>query len=400
MMPHLRPRHIQALLEKTLRFSPLAGVLGHRQVGKTTLSSMLSGGYVSLDQADALALANSDPEAFLAKQQRSAAGTGTIDECQLSPALFPALKEWVRIHRKPGQFILTGSVRFTSRKAIRESLTGRIISWELLPMDWAEQHEQPLPEAIPRLLRSRNLALDLPKNATFTGSAYRRSLEVGGLPGVFGVRDSVIRSQRFETQIATMLDRDLRLILQTSLEFRTLRMLLSALAKRNAKPLALVELSREARISLPTLRKLISAFEAMFLIRLVPSEGDFSKPVLFFEDHAECHHLLAKVPPPLSQLTAFLYQNLRTQVLYRPELKIGLSSFRSRAGHEVPLVFRQENAALGVIPADEDSLARAHSDARFFVARNPRARVLIVSAEDQDQMLSESVRWVGAGRLV
>ena len=67
-----------------------------------------------------------------------------IDECQLAPALFTALKLRVQAFKKTGQFVLSGSVRFTSRKAIRESLTGRIFNLELLPLTISEANRLPL----------------------------------------------------------------------------------------------------------------------------------------------------------------------------------------------------------------------------------------------------------------
>ncbi len=89
---------------------------------------MLSERYVSLDLAPVLNLASQDAISFLEKNKATPL---VIDECQLAPELFPALKEHVRQDQKPGQFLLTGSVRFSSRRAIRESLAGRIVAWEL-----------------------------------------------------------------------------------------------------------------------------------------------------------------------------------------------------------------------------------------------------------------------------
>src|ERR1035437_9889529 len=131
-MPHFRSRHLSSLISKALRFSPIVGVLGHRQVGKTTLCGALGKDYLSFDRAEFLDQGIHSPETLLRSHQ---ALPLVLDECQLAPPLFPALKEWVRTHPKPGQFLLSGSVRFTSRKAIRESLTGRIINWALLPLD-------------------------------------------------------------------------------------------------------------------------------------------------------------------------------------------------------------------------------------------------------------------------
>lgn len=374
------------------------GVVGHRQVGKTTLTSLLSSLYVTLDVGHDLAQALVDPLSFLATHVGNPA---TIDECQLAPPLFPALKEWVRINKKPGQFLLTGSVRFTSRKAIRESLTGRIITWELLPMDWSEQCESPLPDSLIRLLKSRDMRVELSTRRGFSPLSYRRYLEMGGFPGVFGVRDPAIRSQRFETQINTILERDLQLLIQTSLDFKTLRRLLVALAKGVSEPLAIALLSRETRISLPTLRKLLAAFESSYLIRLIPSEGDFSKPVLFFEDLGEQNHLIPTDFVSVKQLTCFLFQNLRVQFHYRPELKGEIFSYRSRSGTTVPLCFRVGKDVLGIIPIiSEDELATAHRDARHFLKQYPSAKTIIVSLEDRDQFLSPGVRWLGVGRLI
>lgn len=397
-MPHLRARHLEPLLKKSLSYSPLVGVLGHRQVGKTTLTSQLGSTYATLDLTDSLALAQTSPQSFLAQNRGK---PGVIDECQLSPALFPAMKEWVRLHPEPGQFLLTGSVRFASRKAIRESLTGRIISWELLPMDWAEQNGQPLPDQLPRLLKSRDVQVPLARNPKFNLKSYEKHLENGGLPGVFSVRDSAIRSQRFETQIATLLERDLRLLVETTLPYRTLRALLEALALQVGTPLNVASLARATRLSLITIRKLLQAFESLFLIRLIPCHGDYKKPVLFFEDLGELRHLLKTKPSRDSDLLFFIYQNCRTQFHYRPELQGLISSFRTRGGNDVPLVFQAGNSRLGIIPcADENQIGDAVSRSRRFLASHANARVLIVGLDSIDQMIDPRTRWVGVDRVI
>ena len=130
-MAHYRPRHATQLFRKNLQFSPIVGVFGHRQVGKTSfVSQEADHPYLSLDDEDYLAAANASGKQFLVDHAQKGL---VIDECQYAPPLFPALKEWVRKHPKPGQFILTGSVRFSSRSVIRESLTGRLLGLELFP---------------------------------------------------------------------------------------------------------------------------------------------------------------------------------------------------------------------------------------------------------------------------
>ncbi len=396
-MPHTRPRHLESLVIKTLRFSPITGIFGHRQVGKTTLASSLSGKYVSLDLVDELSHSTANPTSFLAEHKSNPL---TIDECQLSPPLFPAMKEWVRVHKGPGQFLLTGSVRFSSRKAIRESLTGRIVAWDLLPMDWAEQYEQPLSDVVPRLLRSRSLKVDLKSNPTFNESSYRRYLQVGGFPGIFGIRDPAIRAQRFETQINTILERDLKLLIQTPLDYKALRRFLQSLASMSGRPFEISELSKLSRISLPTLRRLVSAAESLFLIRFIPSEGAYSKPIMFFEDLGERNHLV-QVPTDEVNFLSFLYQNLRTQIHYRPELKIELFSYMAKSGESVPLCFRFNDRVLGIIPTLQNAtLSVSHKDALHFIKKYPTAKVLLLSLKSHDQLLSPSIRHLGVEYLL
>lgn len=67
-----------------------------------------------------------------------------------------------------------------------------------------------------------------------------------------------------EAHSSPLLERDLRLLVQTSLEYRVLRILLSVLASRLTQPLDLAEVARSARISVPALRRLLSSLEAMF----------------------------------------------------------------------------------------------------------------------------------------
>ena len=153
-MPHQRKRHPTPVLQHLATLSPLVSLIGHRQVGKTTLLEQISQQYVTFDDENTLASANSNPKAFVSTLR--SLGTA-IDECQLSEKLFPALKERVRRDKRPGQLYLSGSVRFTRKKLIRESLTGRIMTADLLPMSLSELDGTDLPDLLPRMMRARSL---------------------------------------------------------------------------------------------------------------------------------------------------------------------------------------------------------------------------------------------------
>ncbi len=397
-MPHVRKRHLQVLVQKSMNFSPIVGMFGHRQVGKTTLCAGLAQSYVTFDQKEILDQALHSPEAFLGTHL---AQPLVIDECQLAPPLFPALKEWVRTHKKPGQFLLTGSVRFSSRKAIRESLTGRIINWELLPMDLSESHSAPLPTAILKLLTAKNLQCQLKTPSYFSEKIFHTALHQGGLPGIFAVRDAAVRYQRFETQIETLLERDLRLLVQTTLDFRTLKNLLMVLAARQTQPFELSEVARAARISVPALRRLLAALESMFVIRIVDTEGSLRRPVLFFEDQGEASHLTGETLDPLLNMTRFLFSFVRQQWVYRPELQASVFQFRNRGGAFVPLVLRTKFGLLGFLPMlDEVPGQHELASARSLMLHAKNARCLFVHQGKTDKVLSHNMRIVPLGHLV
>ncbi len=107
-MAHDRKRHILELFNKLLRFNSIVGVFGHRQVGKSTFIASSVNEYRTLDDVDQLEAAHLDPKSYIQSPHKTPLA---IDECQLEPKLFPTLKEWVRTHKKPGEFVLSGTMR-------------------------------------------------------------------------------------------------------------------------------------------------------------------------------------------------------------------------------------------------------------------------------------------------
>ncbi len=403
-MPHQRERYLLKLLEKSLKYSPIVGVFGHRQVGKTTLVTSISKNYVTLDDRLKLATAEQDPESFLKNslEKRKTEVPGfTIDECQFSPPLFPAMKEWVRKNPKPGQLLLTGSVRFSSRKAIRESLTGRLVAWELLPMNLSESHSAPLRSTIPDLIRAPSVEVDLKESHYTTPSNLDSALLLGGLPGVFSVRNPGIRRQKFETSLNTILERDLQLIHQTSVGYTNLRLLLESLALNQTRPIEWVRLSRASKISVPSLKKIIHALESMFVIRQIPTEGSEKKSVLYFEDQGEATFLAGNRYDEKTQFERLLFSELRVQAHYRPELEIQMFQFRNRGGAYIPLCFRRHNRVLGIVPIlTEKPETGAFATARSFFKSYPESKLIFVHKKSTDEIIDKRTRVLGIRRLI
>ena len=115
-------------------------VTGARQVGKTTMLKHLAEGtnrtYVSLDNAMARDLAQSDPVLFFQTYKPPI----LIDEVQKAPELFEQIKIICDETDEKGLIWLTGSQQYGMMKKVRETLAGRIGILELYSLSQREKN--------------------------------------------------------------------------------------------------------------------------------------------------------------------------------------------------------------------------------------------------------------------
>ncbi len=101
---------LPSLLE-SLSFFPVVGIIGPRQVGKTTLVKHLSKSltketiYLDLEHPQDLSKLT-DPVLFFKRNQHKCI---ILDEIQRMPELFPILRSMVDLERSPARFIILGS---------------------------------------------------------------------------------------------------------------------------------------------------------------------------------------------------------------------------------------------------------------------------------------------------
>ena len=141
-MPHARPRHLESRIRQALAWSPSVSLVGMRQSGKTTLVKRICPGYLSFDDDALVGATEAGQWGRLLAQPRPLA----LDEVQKAPRVFSRLKLWIDERRRPGQFVLTGSVRFLSRRArgrksgvgfrVRLQESTRVCSRPCRPMAW------------------------------------------------------------------------------------------------------------------------------------------------------------------------------------------------------------------------------------------------------------------------
>ena len=194
-MAHMRERKLRVVFAKKLRQWPVLCVFGPRQCGNSTFLRELafeegSSAYFLFDRQAVREEARRNPELF-----RKRAGSGgpmpiVLDEIHKSPNLFDEIKSVIDSGAKrPGQFVLTGSVRFSKKIGVRESLTGRAGS---LQMD------------------SMSLAETLGKGVTVDLSSLLRYLERGGMPAICFTREADVRQEYWQGWLEKLCEQDLK----------------------------------------------------------------------------------------------------------------------------------------------------------------------------------------------
>lgn len=228
-------RDFGARIERAVKTRPVVVVTGGRQTGKTSLLRRLfpKHAFVSLDLPTESALAEHDPDAFLARFPPPV----IVDEVQYAPGLFRHVKAVVDRHRsRNGQFLLTGSQKFTLMKGVADSLAGRAEIIELQTLA--------LPE-VRRAQRSIDVATAMVR---------------GGFPEINANRDIDVAAF-YNSYIATYLERDVRSLTHVG-SLRDFERFLRACALRSANLLNKADLARDIGIAPSTANQWLSVLEA------------------------------------------------------------------------------------------------------------------------------------------
>ena len=331
---HLRPRHILQIFEKRARIWPIIGLLGVRQVGKSTFlrrcwASTISAQYLTLDRLETLDRISTDPENFLLAQSDNIATKLIIDETQKAPRLFDVLKLLADEHGKRGAFTLSGSVDFSLHGGIGEALTGRIGLSRLYPFTLDELHG-----------RKFRFKWDKPL-AKAQWSAPREAelwLERGGMPIFCGLADADERGAAIEEWLHSICHRDLLQLKGARYDGLLARRLLAALAKDPERSRA--QLARDLDADARTIEKHLKGLEALFIVtRLDPHPKGTGQSRFLLFDAGVAAYLGA---PLGSRLNIMVLNAVLAQHEYCGHPRPNLYYYRSRHGSEVDLVLENK----------------------------------------------------------
>ena len=264
---------IQRKIEDDFYFSiqnfPVTGLIGPRQVGKTTLAKTASypsnSIYLDLEKNSDLNKIE-DPELFFTEYQNTII---ILDEIQHVPNLFPLIRSMVDENRRPGKFIILGSASPELLRQSAESLAGRINYLEMSPLNLLEVN----PEDQNKLWL------------------------MGGFPEPYLKDNRRFTTEWYRSFIASYVQRDLPnygLPADPSITRKFLMMIASS----NGGVLNYSTFGKSLGLTIPTIKTYLSFLIEAFLVRELPSwhmnmkKRLVKSPKLYFRDTGMLHNFL------------------------------------------------------------------------------------------------------------
>ena len=324
-------REAQAEVVTLLQEFPAVGLLGPRQVGKTTLAEEIAALfkpepiYLDLESpADQAKLSEAEGYFELHKGKLI-----ILDEIQRVPGLFMILRGVIDRRRreglKTGQFLILGSASLELLKQSSETLAGRIAYTELSVLNAAEVH-------------------------TKDGNEYDTLWLRGGFPDSFLAKNDEASLRWRLNFISTYLEREVPQF-GARIPAVTLRRLWTMLAHSQGGQLNVAKIGANLDLSAPTAKRYIELLEDLLLIRSVrPWFGNVAKrlvkaPKVYIRDSGLVHALLNLKtlddvlghPVVGASWEGFVIENLISC------LPVGITPwfYRTSAGAEIDLVIEQ-----------------------------------------------------------
>ena len=276
-------RRLAPKIRETIGKFPVVVITGARQVGKSTMlrNEFQDFAYLTMDDYDIMEKAQLDPQSLWRDKDHL-----IIDEAQRLPGLFNAIKVAVDTDKKK-HFILSGSSNLLMMEKVTESLAGRALYFDLLPLTHGEAEGKLTPENFPLLWNSKHIETE----QTIQEIAPLPFMMRGFMPSVLGMKQHGDVLMWLEGYVRTYLERDLRELSQVE-SLVDFRKVMQTLALRTGNVLNQADVAKDSGISHPTTHRYIKLLEISNIIQRVP--GFFSNrgkrvvksPKIYFVDPA------------------------------------------------------------------------------------------------------------------
>ncbi|MEN8236875.1 MAG: ATP-binding protein [Pseudomonadota bacterium] len=365
-------RNVTEKVLVALSDTPVILVNGARQTGKSTLVEAIAATrhpahYVSFDNYNVLLAAKESPLAFVDQAHGEALA---IDEVQLFPEVFRAVKIAVDQNRQSGQFILTGSTNVLLLSKASEFLADRMEIMTLWPLSQGELGG--VKEGfIDQVFSEGNLNFDEVSHLSL--EKLYSVLLTGGYPEV-NTRPTLSRQKDwFRSYLTSIMQRDIKELAQIekAVQFPSI---MSLIGTRAGSLLNMSEISRTSGLANTTLKRYLALLEALYLLVRVPawsrnaSKSLVRSPKAYITDtglYCFLNNLDEQRLEKERGLLGALVENFIAMELMKQqgwsEIRTSLYHYRTRAGQEVDFVLQADNGMLVGIEV-KSKAALAHAD--------------------------------------
>lgn len=348
MDPSLFPRRAEAMTLEALSDTRVVVVNGARQVGKSTLASLIAARadnarQLYLDDPAILAAAEEDPVAFIQHD-----GLLMIDEIQRTPQLLLPIKHEVDRHPRAGRFLLTGSARLLGLRDLPDALPGRTETIELWPLSQGEIDSAP-DGFVDHVFTHGADIIDMSPSPLRKPDYVDRALR-GGYPEAVRRDPGRRRNRFFDSYITDLVTRDVRQISDIERPAE-MRRLLSVIGARMGGLAVAQSIAGDVGLPRVTLSRYLDLLELIFVIKRIPAWSSnltsraISTPKLIVTDSGLGGRLIGMSPERARDVTApvgpllenFAIGEVARQLTWANE-SVQLFHYRDRDQIEVDMV--------------------------------------------------------------
>ncbi|WP_193105518.1 ATP-binding protein [Brachybacterium sp. FME24] len=369
-MTPLITRHLLPQAEDLLGSFPAVVIQGARQVGKSTLASMIAEPQrhmsVSFDDVEVRESARLDPRAFV---RQAHDGLLIIDEVQRDPSVLLAIKAAIDANRRPGQFLLTGSSDLLRLSRSPDSLAGRAVTLDLHGLSQGEIAGRK--EDFAAWVRQAKGSLDGAEQG-WSRQAHIDAIVRGGFPEIQKLPERH-HGVWFDNYLDRLLTRDVGDV-SRGLSSDRLAAVLRLVAANQGGELIQARLADELSIARSSISAYLAALSTLYLTHDLPpwranlTKREVGRHKVAVADAGLAARLSRLKPAQLAQLTsapalgaqleAFVVAQLFAQRGWSAE-EYEIFHFRDRDGLEVDVVLEFPDGRVFLLEVKSSSTIRA-----------------------------------------
>ena len=408
-------RHVDAQVQTLLTHFPCVVLTGVRQCGKTTLLGRLGSEWQRFDMENSADRQQvlADPDLFLRLHDDRV----VIDEAQLAPALFSALRVAIdRDRSKKGRFVLTGSSSPDLVRHISESLAGRMARVEMAPLSLAEAWQQPASALYTLLSQGASIeTLQAAATPTLSVQQVREYWFAGGYPEPWLNSSEVFRQLWQRNYIDSYLMRDIGALFP-SLNRDRFRQFVALLSQHSGNLLNNADIARNLGVSEPTVRDWLAIAHDTYVWRHIPAwdrsptKQLVKHPKGYLRDSGLLHRLLRIADAELlatHPVAGKSWEGMVVETLLRGFGNAGIEvkpfHYRTRGGAEIDLILEGSFGPATCLPVEiklnQHGDKRALRSLSEFVLANSCPVGLVINNDERARWLDDRILAIPAACL-